>query len=89
MDRKRERERGKGRGRRGRGGIRGGRMEETREDWRSGSFNWTGSALLLMLQCSVQVLECERSEVYELSLGTWSSFGAVHAPCYRYRRQPA
>lgn len=55
-------------------------MEETREDWRSGSFNWTGSALLPMLQCSVQVLECERSEVYELSLGTWSSFGAVHCP---------
>jgi hypothetical protein len=27
-----------------RGGIRGRKMEEMSEDWRSGSFNWTGSA---------------------------------------------
>lgn len=49
MDREeRERER-KGRGRRARGGIRGRRMEEMSEDWTRGSFNWTGSALMLML----------------------------------------
>lgn len=27
--------------------------------------------------------------MYELSLATWSSFGAVHAPCSRYRGDAA